>query len=70
MNRDEFEKEYVYRHMGYDPRNDESKLASVSRLRDGDGYTDSHIDLCWMVQKAKDESGITKRSIALINMRW
>lgn len=56
MNRDEFEKEYVKRHMGYDPRGEESKVKSVERLREGEGYSDDHMDLCWKVQQIKNSS--------------
>ena len=70
MNREEFEKEYVKRHMGYDPRSQESKLASIERLRDIDGYSDSHVDLCWKIQKAKNEKGIAKIAVATINIEW
>jgi hypothetical protein len=70
MTREEFEEEYVNRHMRYDPRNIESKKASVERLRAEDGYTDTHIDLCWKVQKAKNRTGVFDRFGLITEMEW
>jgi hypothetical protein len=70
MNRDDFEQEYVERHMGYDPRNNESKRASVFRLRADHGYTDSHIDLCWKIQMIKDVADRGLRLRAINGLRW
>lgn len=47
MNRAEFEEAYAEKYLDGD--------YMVARdNRDGEGYTDHHIDLCWKVQKAID----------------
>lgn len=46
MNRDEFEKAYSEKYL-------EGDYIVARDNRDGEGYTDHHIDLCWKVQKAK-----------------
>lgn len=49
MNREEFEQAYANKYTGGD-------LTPVRDNRDGEGYTDHHIDLSWKVQKIKNAS--------------
>lgn len=70
MTREEFEEEYSKRHMKYDPRGYANKIASVQRLREGEGYTDTHIDLCWKVQQAKNRTGVFDRFGLITEMEW
>jgi hypothetical protein len=70
MNRDEFEAEYVRRHMGYDPRCEQSKLLSVIRARVDYGYSDSHMDLCWKVQDIQNEKRANVKSTRFKHLRW
>lgn len=70
MNRDEFEIEYVRRHMDYDPRSEQSKLLSVIRARNDYGYHDAHMDLCWKVQNIQNEKRANVKSTRLKHLRW
>lgn len=70
MNRDEFEEEYAKRHMDYDPRSMKSKIDSVERLRHWDGYTDTHIDLCWKVQNIKNILYQSDRGYVISKLEW
>lgn len=70
MTREEFETEYVKRHMGYDPRCDSSKLLSCIRDREDNGYYDDHRDLCWKLQQIQDEKIAAKRQSRLKLLRW
>jgi len=70
MNRHEFEVAYANRHMGYDPRRINEKIASVKRLRNDDGYTDSHMDLCWKIQMIQDVADRGLRIAFLSKLRW
>lgn len=70
MNRDEFEIEYVRRHMGYDPRCEQSKLLSCIRDRKDNGYYDTHRDLAWIIQQVQDEPSARKRQTRLKQIRW
>lgn len=70
MNREEFEIEYATRHMSYDPRQIESKVESVNRLREGGGYSDTHIDLCWKVQLIKNTPLRMDRAELVLELDW
>lgn len=55
MNRDEFEKAYADKYLKNDvERSSHDTLQSMIDNRDGEGYTDHHIDLCWKVQQKND----------------
>lgn len=55
MNRDEFEVKYAQKYMELSFVNNHTEaIESVEGLRDGEGYTDHHIDLCWKVQQVKN----------------
>jgi hypothetical protein len=54
MNRDEFEVKYAQKYMGLSfVHNPPESIESIKELRDGEGYTDHHIDLCWKVEQIK-----------------
>lgn len=59
MNRDEFEQAYADKYTSGD-------WTVVADNRDGEGYTDLHIDLCWKVQQLKKKSGC----IHVIDIEW
>lgn len=63
MNRDEFEKAYADKYTAGD-------LSAVVDNRDGEGYTDHHIDLCWKVQQCKNKTGIVDRSKSISELEW
>jgi len=68
--RDFFECEYARRHMGYDPRSAESKIVSVNRLRDGDRYSDAHVDLCWRMQIIKNSPNDSLKVRLIDSLEW
>jgi len=70
MKREEFELEYANRHMRYDPRSIESKVESVNRLAEINGYSDSHIDLCWKIQKIKNTPLRMDRAELIMELDW
>jgi hypothetical protein len=70
MTREEFEEEYAFRHMSYDPRGMDAKIASVNRLRSDNGYSDTHIDLCWKLQMLMDVADRGLRLRALNGLKW
>lgn len=70
MNREDFELEYAVRHMSYDPRQIESKVESVNRLREGSGYSDTHIDLCWKVQLIKSTPVEAGKARLVMELDW
>lgn len=49
MNRDEFEMAYAEKYTSGD-------WTVVADNRDGEGYADHHIDLCWKVQQFNDNN--------------
>jgi hypothetical protein len=70
MTREEFEEEYAFRHMNYDPRGMDAKIASVNRLRSDNGYSDAHINLCWKWQMISDIADRGLRLRALSETKW
>ena len=59
MNRDEFEKAYAEKYL-------EGDYIVARDNRDGEGYTDHHIDLCWkvyVIQQLAFNTQITDRQI-------
>lgn len=76
MNRDEFEKAYAEKYLKSDlERSSHDTLLSMIENRDGEGYTDHHIDLCWKVQRLKnidtvELSGLIDLDNQLFNMVW
>lgn len=68
MNRDEFEQAYAEKYLKGD-------YIVARDNRDGEGYADHHIDLCWKVQKLKnidtvELSGLIDLDNQLFNMAW
>lgn len=65
MNRDEFEKAYADKYTAGD-------VLPVFWNRDGEGYTDHHIDLCWKVQQIQNDIFDGGRNIysQLENLEW
>lgn len=65
MNRYEFEYEYAKKYLNRD-------LTLVNDNREGEGYTDHHIDLCWKVQQLKNNSltGIISDSEFINDLEW
>lgn len=63
MNREEFEQAYADKYTGGD-------LTPVRDNRDGEGYTDHHIDLSWKVQQIKDEDMEDEQSVMLAYLEW
>lgn len=76
MNREEFEDKYAQKYMGLSfVHNPTEAIESIKELRDGEGYSDHHIDLCWKVQLLKnienvDLSGLIDLDNQLFNMAW
>lgn len=70
MTREEFEIEYANRHMRYDPRPMQHKVDSVNRLADINGYSDTHIDLCWKVQLIKNTPLRMDRAELIMELDW
>ena len=63
MNRDEFEQAYAEKYL-------EGDYIAARDNRDGEGYTDHHIDLCWKVQQVKDVADSSLRLHAINRFRW
>ena len=65
MNRDEFEKAYAEKYL-------EGDYIAARDNRDGEGYTDHHIDLCWNVQQIQNAIFDGGRNIysQLENLEW
>lgn len=73
MNRDEFEKAYADKYLKSDlERRSHDTLLSMIENRDGEGYTDHHIDLCWKVQQIQNDIFDGGRNIysQLENLEW
>lgn len=71
MTREEFEVKYAMKYMGLSfVHNPTEAIESVKELRDGEGYTDHHIDLCWKVQQIKDEDMEDDQSVMLAYLEW
>lgn len=67
MTREEFEIKYAMKYWGGDfTHNPNATLQSMESNRNGEGYTDHHIDLCWKVQKLKNKSGC----IHVLDLEW
>lgn len=60
MNRDEFEESYAEKYL-------EGDYIVARDNRDGEGYTDHHIDLCWKVQQYKDKAWVNGN---IVNIEW
>lgn len=63
MKRYEFEYNYAKKYLNGD-------LTLVVDNRDGEGYTDHHIDLCWKVQQAKNITDVTYRFRRISELEW
>lgn len=71
MNREEFEVKYAQKYMGLSfVHNPTEAIESVKELRDGEGYSDHHIDLCWKVQQCKNFSTAQYRGFAVTDLEW
>lgn len=71
MNRDDFEVKYAQKYMGLSfVHNPAEAIESIKELRDGECYTDHHIDLCWKVQQVKDVADSSLRLHAINRFRW
>ena len=55
MTREEFETKYAMKYRNYDfMHNATVTLSEIKDNRNGDGYHDHHLDLCWKVQEVKN----------------
>ena len=73
MNRDEFEKAYADKYLKNDvERSSHDPLQPIIDNRDGEGYADHHIDLCWKVQQVKNKSliGFISDSELINDIEW
>ena len=71
MTREEFEVKYAMKYWPLDmTHNSTESLESMKSNRNGEGYTDHHIDLSWIVQKAKDKENTLLRGLAVQEIDW
>ena len=72
MTREEFEKKYAMKYRHHDFFHNPHKTEfEIRQLRDGEGYSfDHHLDLCWKVQKIKDEIMDDDRLYELAYLEW
>lgn len=71
MNREEFEAKYAQKYMGLSfVHNPTEAIESIKELRDGEGYTDHHIDLCWKIQQIKNCTGVFDRFGRVTELEW
>ena len=71
MTREEFEKKYAMKYRNYDfMHNATVTLSEIKDNRNGDGYHEHHLDLCWKVQKIKNSADDYDLVLKIYSMEW